>query len=159
MIEICLGIPLQSVTLFLPQIIGRLGYSTIKTNLYTVAPNCTGAAMLLILAFASDYTRWRFPFIALGFFFTFCGMVIYSAIDVLHELHVAYFACFMMTWGTSAPSGGSPHGHYPCFPYVTLADIYASASGRVVQQQHCRREPAFVPDKVRFVIDSLGCRG
>jgi MFS family permease len=35
-IEICLGIPLQSVQLFLPQIIGRLGYSTIKTNLYTV---------------------------------------------------------------------------------------------------------------------------
>lgn len=35
-IEICLGIPLQSVTLFLPQIVGRLGYSKIKTNLYTV---------------------------------------------------------------------------------------------------------------------------
>lgn len=35
-IEICLGIPLQSVSLFLPQIIARLGYSTIKTNLYTV---------------------------------------------------------------------------------------------------------------------------
>ncbi|KAK3117198.1 hypothetical protein LTR53_001702 [Teratosphaeriaceae sp. CCFEE 6253] len=103
-IEMCLGIPLQSVTLFLPQIISRLGYSTVKTNLYTVAPNITGAAMLLVLAFASDYTRWRFPFIALGFFFTFCGMVIYSAIDVLHELNVAYFACFMMTWGTSAPS-------------------------------------------------------
>ncbi|KAK5716670.1 hypothetical protein LTR15_009562 [Elasticomyces elasticus] len=32
-IEMCLGIPLQSVTLFLPQIIARLGYSTIKTNL------------------------------------------------------------------------------------------------------------------------------
>ncbi|KAK3635685.1 hypothetical protein LTR56_014561 [Elasticomyces elasticus] len=103
-IEMCLGIPLQSVTLFLPQIIARLGYSTIKTNLYTVAPNCTGAVMLLLLAFASDYTRWRFPFIALGFFWTFCGMVIYSAIDVLNELTVAYFACFMMTWGTSAPS-------------------------------------------------------
>ncbi|KAK5710546.1 hypothetical protein LTR17_018818 [Elasticomyces elasticus] len=103
-IEMCLGIPLQSVTLFLPQIIARLGYSTIKTNLYTVAPNCTGAVMLLLLAFASDYTRWRFPFIALGFFWTFCGMVIYSAIDVLNELIVAYFACFMMTWGTSAPS-------------------------------------------------------
>ncbi|KAI5361290.1 Putative major facilitator superfamily, MFS transporter superfamily [Septoria linicola] len=103
-IEICLGIPLQSVTLFLPQIVARLGYSTIKTNLYTVAPNCTGAVMLLILAYASDHTRWRFPFIALGFFFTFVGFVIYGSLDVESHIHVAYFACFMMTWGTSAPS-------------------------------------------------------
>ncbi|KAF2723810.1 putative MFS transporter [Polychaeton citri CBS 116435] len=103
-IEICLGIPLQSVSLFLPQIVARLGYDTVKTNLYTVAPNVTGAVMLLILAFASDLTRWRFPFIALGFFFTFCGFIIYAAIDVENSLQVAYFACFMMTWGTSAPS-------------------------------------------------------
>lgn len=60
--------------------------------------------MLLILAYSSDYTRWRFPFIALGFFFTFCGFIIYAAIDVQSSLRVAYYACFMMTWGTSAPS-------------------------------------------------------
>ncbi|KAE9964563.1 hypothetical protein EG328_010352 [Venturia inaequalis] len=103
-IEICLGVPLQSVTLFLPQIVSRLGYTTVKTNLYTVAPNISGAVMLLILAFASDYTKWRFPFVALGFLFTFIGFIIYVSIDVLHQKHVAYFACFMMTWGTSAPS-------------------------------------------------------
>lgn len=51
--------------------------------------------MLLILAFASDYTRWRFPFVALGFLFTFIGMVIYAAIDVVHDKQIAYFACFM----------------------------------------------------------------
>ena len=82
--------------LFRSQIIARLGYGTVKTNLYTVAPNCTGAVMLLILAYSSDYTRWRFPFIALGFFFTFCGFIIYAAIDVEANIHVAYFACFMM---------------------------------------------------------------
>jgi len=103
-IQVCLGVPLQSVTLFLPQIISRLGYDRVKTNLYTVAPNVSGAVMLLILAFASDYTRLRFPFVALGFLFTFVGMVIYAAIDVEHQLRVAYFASFMMTWGTSAPS-------------------------------------------------------
>ena len=62
-IEICLGVPLQSVQLFLPQIVARLGYSSVKTNLYTVAPNIGGAVMLLLLAFASDFTRWRFPFV------------------------------------------------------------------------------------------------
>jgi predicted MFS family arabinose efflux permease len=103
-IEICLGVPLQSVNLFLPQIVARLKYSTVKTNLYTVAPNVSGAVMLLILAFSSDYTRWRFPFVAAGFLFTFIGFIIYVSIDVINEKHVAYFACFMMTWGTSAPS-------------------------------------------------------
>jgi len=33
-----LGVPLASVGNFLPQIVARLGYDTIKTNLYTVAP-------------------------------------------------------------------------------------------------------------------------
>ncbi|PSN68033.1 MFS general substrate transporter [Corynespora cassiicola Philippines] len=103
-IEICLGVPLQSVSLFLPQIVQRLGYNHIKTNLYTVAPNIVGACFLLILAFTSDYTRLRFPFIALGFSLTFIGFIIYATIDVEHSIRVAYFACFMMTWGTSAPS-------------------------------------------------------
>ncbi|KAK9376554.1 major facilitator superfamily domain-containing protein [Lipomyces chichibuensis] len=104
LIEMCLGVPLQSVSLFLPQIVGRLGYSTVKTNLYTVAPNICGAAVLLILAFSSDFTRFRFPFIATGFAFPVIGFIIYASIDVLHSIHVAYFACFLMTAGTAAPS-------------------------------------------------------
>lgn len=103
-IEICLGVPLQSVSLFLPQIVGRLGYDKIKTNLYTVAPNIVGACVLLILAFASDHVRLRFPFIALGFLLTFIGFIIYATIDVQSSITVAYFATFMMCWGTSAPS-------------------------------------------------------
>lgn len=35
-IEMCLGVPLQSVSLFLPSIVARLGYNKVKTNLYTV---------------------------------------------------------------------------------------------------------------------------
>ncbi|KAK2756931.1 hypothetical protein FQN54_004899 [Arachnomyces sp. PD_36] len=105
MIEICLGVPIQSVALFMPQIIERLGYETVKTNLYTVAPNVGGAVMLLILAFTSDYFRIRFPFVMLGFTLTFIGFIIYASIDdVQAQLQVAYYACFMMVWGTSAPS-------------------------------------------------------
>ncbi|CAI6333095.1 unnamed protein product [Periconia digitata] len=103
-IEVCLGVPLQSVSLFMPQIVQALGYSTIKTNLYTVAPNIGGACMLLILAFASDYTRLRFPFIALGFLLTFIGFILFATQDVYNDHVVGYYACFMMTWGTSAPS-------------------------------------------------------
>ncbi|KAI1848589.1 hypothetical protein JX266_005448 [Neoarthrinium moseri] len=105
LIEICLGVPLQGVSLFLPQIVQRLGYDKVKTNLYTVAPNVTGAVMLLVLAFSSDFLRIRFPFICLGFAFTFIGMIIYATIqDVQAQIQVAYYATFMMCWGTSAPS-------------------------------------------------------
>lgn len=103
-IEMCLGVPIQSVSLYLPPIIARLGYGRVKTNLYTVAPNVSGAVMLLILAFASDYTKVRSPFVALGFALTMIGFVIYAVVDIESQLNVAYFACFMMTWGTSAPS-------------------------------------------------------
>ncbi|KAJ9352764.1 permease of the major facilitator superfamily [Paecilomyces variotii] len=104
-IEICLGVPLQGVSLFMPQIVQRLGYPTVKTNLYTVAPNITGAVMLLVLAFASDATRIRSVFIVLGFLFTFAGFMIYASInDVQAQIRLAYYATFMMTWGTSAPS-------------------------------------------------------
>ncbi|KAF4161885.1 hypothetical protein CNMCM6936_002899 [Aspergillus lentulus] len=104
-IEICLGVPIQGVALFLPQIVQRLGYSTVKTNLYTVAPNVTGAVMLLLLAFSSDAARLRSPFIVLGFLLTFTGFIIYASIDdVQAQIRLAYFATFMMTWGTSAPS-------------------------------------------------------
>lgn len=104
-LEICTGVPIQAVNLFLPQIVQRLGFSTVKTNLYTVAPNVTGAVMCVILAFASDFTRLRSPFIALAYLLTFSGFMIYASIDNVHtQLHVAYFATFMMTWGTSAPS-------------------------------------------------------
>lgn len=36
-----------TVSNFLPQIVQRLGYSVIKTNLWTVAPNCVGFCILL----------------------------------------------------------------------------------------------------------------
>ena len=46
--------------------------------------------MLLIVGCARDYTRLRFTFVALGFLFTFLGFVIYAAVDVHTQLHVAY---------------------------------------------------------------------
>ncbi|KAI1148776.1 major facilitator superfamily transporter [Nemania diffusa] len=105
LIEIALGVPLQSVSLFLPQIVQRIVQDTVRVNLYTVAPNITGAISLLILAFSSDLLRIRFPFICLGFALTFTGFIIYAAIsDPERQIQLAYYATFMMTWGTSAPS-------------------------------------------------------
>lgn len=66
-IAMCLGVPLQRVQLFLPQNLSRLGYDAMKTDLYTVAPNISGLVKLLILVFASGWTRWRFPFVVSGY--------------------------------------------------------------------------------------------
>ncbi|KAI0466194.1 major facilitator superfamily domain-containing protein [Xylaria cf. heliscus] len=105
LVEIALGVPIQSVGLFLPQIVQRIVKDTVRVNLYTVAPNITGAVTLLILAFSSDLLRIRFPFICLGFALSFTGFIIYAAIDdVQRQIQLAYYATFMMTWGTSAPS-------------------------------------------------------
>ncbi|KAF2139703.1 uncharacterized protein K452DRAFT_232137 [Aplosporella prunicola CBS 121167] len=104
-LELCVGVPLQSVALFLPQIIARLSpASAVHTNLLTVAPNAVGALVLLLLAFASDLARCRAPFIALGFSLTCAGFAAYAAMDATAHPRAAYFACFLMTWGTAAPS-------------------------------------------------------
>lgn len=59
LISLSFGVPLASVNNFLPQIVASLGYSTIKTNLFTVAPNIVGTVALLLLTFSSDYFRER----------------------------------------------------------------------------------------------------
>ncbi|CAD6505660.1 BgTH12-01150 [Blumeria graminis f. sp. triticale] len=103
-IEMCLGVPLQSASLFLPQIVARLGYSTVKTNLFTVAPNICGAVVLLILAFSSDFTRCRSIFIIIGFALAFVGFTIHATIDVVTHTRIAYFATFLICSGVSVPS-------------------------------------------------------
>ncbi|PLN85668.1 MFS general substrate transporter [Aspergillus taichungensis] len=44
---------------FFPLIVQRLGYSAVKTNLWTVAPNMVGAVVLLAVAKSSDHFRER----------------------------------------------------------------------------------------------------
>ncbi|KAI3621962.1 transporter of nicotinic acid [Moniliophthora roreri] len=103
-ISMSLGVPLASVNNFLPQIVASLGYSTLKTNLYTVAPNVVGTVMLLILAFSSDHFRERSIHICIPLTITLVGFVVFGAIDVVTHRNVAYFCCFLMTMGASAPS-------------------------------------------------------
>ncbi|KZT30544.1 MFS general substrate transporter [Neolentinus lepideus HHB14362 ss-1] len=103
-ISLCLGVPLASVNNFLPQIVASLGYSTVKTNLFTVAPNIAGTVVLLILTFSSDYWRERSIHICVPLAITLVGFIILGTIDVLAHRNTAYFACFLLCMGASAPS-------------------------------------------------------
>jgi hypothetical protein len=82
----------------------RLGYSTIKTNLWTVAPNSVGFVVVLCVAKSSDYFRERTFHIVFALMLSLVGMIILATIDVLSNKGVAYFACFLMAAGSYIPS-------------------------------------------------------
>ncbi|KAL6404268.1 high-affinity nicotinic acid transporter [Ilyonectria robusta] len=89
---------------FLPQIVQRLGYSVIKTNLWTVAPNAVGFVVLLIVAKSSDHFHERTFHVFGALATSLIGMILLITIDVLKHKEVAYFACFLMASGAYIPS-------------------------------------------------------
>ncbi|GFZ46966.1 Uncharacterized transporter [Saitozyma sp. JCM 24511] len=99
-----LGVPLASVGNFLPQIVARLGYSTVKTNLYTVAPNVVGTVFLVCFTQSSDYFRERSLHVVVPLLITMIGFIVLGTIDVLANKGVAYFACFLLCIGSNTPS-------------------------------------------------------
>lgn len=103
---ICFTYPVAFSTTsnFLPQIVARLGYSTVKTNLWTVAPNAVGFLVLLAVAKSSDYFRERTFHIIFALCLSLIGMIILATVDVLFNKGVAYFACFLMAAGAYTPS-------------------------------------------------------
>ncbi|KAL1853339.1 hypothetical protein Plec18167_005571 [Paecilomyces lecythidis] len=100
----CYGVAQSSVSNFLPQMVALLGYSTVKTNLYTVAPYCVGTVVLWSLCRSSDYFRERSFHLAGSLMITFIGYIILITVDAEKSKGVAYFACFLLTSGAFAPS-------------------------------------------------------
>ncbi|KAF8905549.1 MFS general substrate transporter [Gymnopilus junonius] len=103
-ISLSFGVPLASVNNFLPQIVASLGYSTVRTNLLTVAPNIAGTVALLLLTFSSDHFRERSIHICIALAVGLTGFIILGSINPLEHRGVAYFACFLLTSGAFAPS-------------------------------------------------------
>lgn len=103
---ICFTYPVAFATTsnFLPQIVARLGYSTVKTNLWTVAPNAAGFVVLLIVSKSSDYCHERTFHIFGSLAISLVGMLILITVDVLGQKGVAYFACFLMAAGSYIPT-------------------------------------------------------
>ncbi|KAL4915022.1 major facilitator superfamily domain-containing protein [Aspergillus aurantiobrunneus] len=89
---------------FFPLIVSRLGYDTVKTNLWTVAPNLVGAVILLCVAKSSDHFRERSLHIIFSLTVSLAGMLILACIDVVNHKAVSYFACFLLAAGAYIPS-------------------------------------------------------
>ncbi|KAM0746363.1 MFS general substrate transporter [Meredithblackwellia eburnea MCA 4105] len=104
LLSLGLGVPLAGIGNFLPQIVARLGYNKVKTNLLTVAPNIVGALCVILFTQSSDYFRERSFHITFALLVTMIGFVILGTIDVLSHKAVAYFACFLLSAGSASPS-------------------------------------------------------
>jgi predicted MFS family arabinose efflux permease len=98
-IGFCVGVPLYSVSNFLPQIVARLGYDTVKTNLYTVAPNVVGSLFVVAVAFSSDWLGDRSAHLAATLSVTAIGFVVLACVDITQNIGVGYFACFLLCAG------------------------------------------------------------
>ena len=84
-------------------LVGRFGYSTVKTNLFTVAPYVTGTLVLFLTAYSSDHFRERSLHLSSAFVFVIIGCVLLAALPVTNH-GVAYFATFLITMGAFTPS-------------------------------------------------------
>ena len=89
---------------FLPQIVARLGHSTVKTNLWTVAPNAAGFCVLLAVAWSSDRLRERTFHIVFALALGLAGLVVLAAVDPLARPALAYAATFLLAAGAYIPS-------------------------------------------------------
>ena len=94
-----IGVPLYSVSNWLPQIVERFNFDTVKTNLYTVAPNIVGSVFLVCVAFSSDYFKDRCFHLAACLSITCIGFIILATVDVANDIAVGYFACFLLCCG------------------------------------------------------------
>ncbi len=99
LLSFAINVPQCSVLLFLPQIVARLGFDTVKTNLYTVAPNAVAAVVTIVVAFSSDYTGDRSLHLACTLTVTFIGFVVLCVVDVTKHIAVGYFCCFLLPCG------------------------------------------------------------
>jgi predicted MFS family arabinose efflux permease len=102
-IALCYGVASSVGSNFLTQIIGRFGYSTVKTNLFTVAPYACGAIVLLVTSASSDHFRERGLHLASAVTFVIIGCVMLVALPVTN-VRAGYAAVFLITFGAFTPS-------------------------------------------------------
>ncbi|KAH7054285.1 major facilitator superfamily domain-containing protein [Macrophomina phaseolina] len=103
-IGLCYGTSGSAVGSFLPQIVQLMGFGTLKTNLYTIAPNLVGALVLLLIARSSDHFRERSAHLILALLITFTGWLILLSLNPATHIPVAYFACFLLCAGAMTPT-------------------------------------------------------
>ncbi|KAI5926581.1 major facilitator superfamily domain-containing protein [Camillea tinctor] len=96
----CYGVACASVSNFLPTMIKRLTTDTVKANLYTIAPNLSGAVFITVVCMVSDYLLQRALLIVLSTAVSMVGFVLLGSLDLTRLVEVGYFCTFLITFGT-----------------------------------------------------------
>lgn len=82
---------------FAPTIVKTLGYSAVNTQLHTVPPTAAALALCLIMAYLSDRTGLRSPFIGFGLGLIISGLAI--LITVHHTFSAQYAGLCLIAMG------------------------------------------------------------
>lgn len=89
--QFSINISLYGLTTFMPAIVRGLGYSSVHANLMTVPIYICALVFFLILAYWSDRTGVRGPFLLTGLL---CLIIGYAILITVDNLKVRFFACF-----------------------------------------------------------------
>ena len=92
--QFSVNISLYGLTTFMPAIVRGLGYESVTANLMTVPIFICALFFFLLLAFFSDRTGYRGPFLATGLV---CLIIGYALLLSVENLKVRFFACFGKT--------------------------------------------------------------
>ncbi|KIK02708.1 hypothetical protein K443DRAFT_96457 [Laccaria amethystina LaAM-08-1] len=115
-IYIGLLIPIYAISLFLPTIINKLGFSSANAQLLTVPPFFAGCVSVIAVGIYSDKFNLRGPFIVVGAFVSLIGFII---LYTQSSPGVSYFGTFLAAIGV-----------FPTIP-VDLAWVGSAAGGDV----------------------------
>ena len=89
--QFSINISLYGLTTFMPAIVRGLGYSSVHANLMTVPIYICALAFFLVLAWWSDRSGVRGPFLLGGLL---CLIIGYAVLISVDNLKVRFFACF-----------------------------------------------------------------
>ncbi|KAF4125409.1 nicotinic acid transporter [Geosmithia morbida] len=100
--QFSVDISLYGLTTFMPAIIKGLGYTSVHANLMTVPIYICALVFFLIVAYFSDKTGKRGPYLAGCLLFLIVGYAILISVD---NLKVRFFGCFVAALGIYPTTG------------------------------------------------------
>jgi MFS family permease len=138
--QFSVNISLYGLTTFLPTIVRGLGYTSVHANLMTVPIYICSLLFFLVIAYFSDRTQMRGPYL-LGCLM--CLIIGYAILISVESLKVRFFACFRMFSSLS-----------PCFNVLTSIQLplLEFIQQPVSPQCGCRTMPQSTTSEPRWSV-------